>query len=77
MVSILEYRHEKFPVYLDDYGMEEFMEFEHYDGNIKQIRTNDVDWDYELDRTMDVDRLTYLDPQQAYDLLINDVWFKN
>lgn len=77
LTRILEYRNEKFPEYLDDYGMETFIEFENYEGKVIQIRTNDVDWDYELDRTMDVDRLTYLDPQQAYDLLINDVWFKS
>ena len=76
LVRVLEYRHEKFPEYLDDYGMETFIEFEDYEGNIKQVRTNDVDWDYELDRTFDVDRLSYLDPQEAYDLLINDIWYR-
>lgn len=77
LVRILEYRNERFPEYLDDYGMETFIEFEDYEGKIRQVRTNDVDWDYELDRIFDVDRLSYLDPQEAYDLLINDSWYKD
>ena len=77
LLRIVEYRHEIFPEYLDDYGMETFIEFKDFEGNIKQVRTNDADWDYELDRTFDVDRLSYLDPQEAVDLLYNDIWFKS
>jgi len=74
---ILEYRQEKFPEYIDDYGMSTFIEFENYEGKIIQIQTNETDWDYELDRIFDVDRLSSLNPQDAYDLLINDIWYKN
>ena len=74
---ILEYRHEKFPEYIDDYGMQTFIEFTKFNGEIQSIRTNETDWDYELDRIFDVDRLSSLNPQDAYDLLINDIWYKN
>lgn len=77
LVRVLEYRHEKFPEYIDDYGMETFIEFKDFEGNIKHVRTNDADWDYELDRTFDVDRLSYIDPQEAVELLYNDIWFKS
>lgn len=74
---ILEYRHEKFPEYIDDYGMQTFIEFKDFNDKMQTVRTNDTDWDYELDRIFDVDRLSNLDPQEAYDLLINDIWYKN
>lgn len=73
---ILEYRNEKFPEYLDDYGMQTFIEVPMLDETYKHIQTNDTDWDYELDKIMDYERLIDLDPQKAYDLLLNDIWFK-
>ena len=73
---ILEYRNETFPEYLDDAGMETFIEFVGFDGKVKTIRTNDVDWDYELDRIMDYERLCYYTIEDKYNLLLNDNWFK-
>ena len=76
LVRILEYRHRKFPEYLDDYGMETFLEFKDSCGDIKYIRTNDADWDYVLDKTFDVDIVNNLEPQKVVDLLYSDTWFE-
>ena len=73
---ILEYRNEKFPEYIDDYGMQTFIEVTDYKGDIKHIQTNDMDWDYELDRIFDVERLSNIEIDKTYDLLLNDNWYK-
>lgn len=73
---ILEYRNEKFPEYIDDYGMQTFIEYEDAEGSKHQIQTNDVDWDYELDRVFDVERFSNIKMDKIYDLLLNDNWYK-
>lgn len=77
LVAILEYRNCKFPEYIDDYGMESFIEISDSDGKMIQIRTNEVDWDYELDKILDVERLSKLSYEDACTLMLSDPWFKN
>ena len=73
---ILEYRNEKFPEYIDDYGMQTFIEVLMPDETYKHIQTNETDWDYELDRIMDYERLIQLSAEDSYNLLLNDMWFR-
>ena len=77
LCGIIKYRNCEFPEYLDDYGMTTFIEVKFDNKTYKQIQTNDVDWDYELDLLLDVEKLLRLSLDEAL-LAINDnPWFNN
>ena len=61
----------EFPVYLDDYGMDEFIEIQ-IGEEYRQISLR-YDWYYELDKQFDLERFILTNTKEGYQELLDEL----